>query len=327
MNIQMRAFSLLMALMLLIGMFSGSASAAGEIVYGIGFVNTNGLNFRQQPGTDSTILATANSGECVVVLGQEGEWYRVNYNLQVGYMSAAYLNVASAENAELGNGRVTGSSVNVRSGPSTDYPKTGTVSQGETCYIIGLNNGWYKILLNGSAGYIRSDFLELTECPYENRASSHSPQYYRGGKAIGTLPTGSTAAPAAVSYTGYATGAQIVEKAKQYLGTPYVYGGASPSGFDCSGFVYYVFGTFGISVGRTPAAQNGVGTYVAKSDLQPGDIVLFSGTGGSSGISHAGIYVGGGQFIHSPNSRSTVSFADLTTGYWSDHYYTGRHVV
>lgn len=328
MKIQMRAFSFLMALTLLIGIFSITASAdSGTLVSGIGFVNTNGLNFRQQPTVGSSILATANIGECVVVLGQEGEWYHVIYNLQTGYMNAAYLNVAAAENAELGNGSVTGSSVNIRSGPGTNYPKVKTANKGDSLYIIGLNNGWYKVLLDNSTGYIRSDYLELKEIPYENRASAQSPKYFRGGKAIGALPVNASRAASAVSYSGYATGAQIVEKAEQYLGTPYVYGGASPSGFDCSGFVYYVFGTFGISVGRVPSAQNSVGTYVAKSDLRPGDIVLFSGTGGSGGISHSGIYVGGGQFIHSPNSRSTVSFADLTTGYWSQHYYTARRVV
>lgn len=129
-----------------------------------------------------------------------------------------------------------------------------------------------------------------------------------------------------VSGASSATGAQILAKATEYLGTPYVYGGASPSGFDCSGFVYYVYGTFGISVGRTPDAQHSAGTTVDKANLQPGDIVLFANTY-SSGISHSGIYAGNGQFIHSPNSRSTVSYSDLTSGYWSEHFYCGVRVV
>lgn len=327
MNIHKRVAAMLLTLTLLAGSFSISAFASGSIVSGIGFITGSSLNLRMQPSTDSGVLATANANECVVILSQEGEWYHVNYNLQEGYMNAAYLNVSSAENAELGYGRVNGSSVNLRTGPDTSYPKAGTVNLGETCYIIGLNNGWYKVIYQSTTAYIRSDFVDLTEIPYENRASSNSPQYFRGGKSIGALPASASAgvssAPAA---QGYATGAQIVEKARQYLGTPYVYGGASPSGFDCSGFVYYVFGTFGYSVGRTPAAQNEIGSHVDKSDLQPGDIVLFAGTGGS-GITHSGIYVGGGQFIHSPNSRSTVSYSDLSSGYWSDHFYCGRRVV
>lgn len=330
MKFSTRAAAMTAALMIFCSNFSMKAHADdNSLVYGIGFVNATGLNLRQSPDTGSQVLTTANSGECIVVLGSENGWYKVSYNLQVGYMSADYLNVATAENAELGYGVVTGSGVNLRSGPGTSYNRVAVASQGEKCYIIGVNNGWYKVFYNNQTCYIRSDFLNLTEVPYENQASTSQPKYFRQGKAIGSLPTTSTSLGSSAgssSYTGTATGAQILTKAQSYLGTPYVYGGASPSGFDCSGFVYYVYGTFGISVGRTPAAQASAGTQVDKSSLQVGDIVLFSGTAGS-GITHAGIYAGNGQFIHSPNSRSTVSYSDLTSGYWSEHFYCGIRVV
>ena len=329
MKFSTRAAALTAALMIFCSSFSMKAHADDNgLVYGIGFVNATGLNLRQSPDTGSQVLTTANSGECIVVLGSENGWYEVSYNLQIGYMSADYINVATAENAELGYGVVTGSGVNLRSGPDTSYNRVATASQGEKCYIIGVNNGWYKVLYNNQTCYIRSDFLSLTEVPYENQASTSQPKYFRQGKAIGTVPTGSTSLSSSVtsSYSGTATGAEILSKAQSYLGTPYVYGGASPSGFDCSGFVYYVYGTFGISVGRTPAAQSSAGTQVDKASLQVGDIVLFAGTGGS-GITHAGIYAGNGQFIHSPNSRSTVSYSDLNNGYWSEHFYCGIRVV
>ena len=329
MKFSTRAAALTAALIIFSSSFSMKAHADdNSLVYGIGFVNATGLNLRQSPDTGSQVLTTANSGECIVVLGSENGWYKVSYNLQIGYMSADYINVAAAENAELGYGVVTGSGVNLRSGPDTSYNRVATASQGEKCYIIGVNNGWYKVLYNNQTCYIRSDFLSLTEVPYENQASTSQPKYFRQGKAIGTVPTGSTSLSSSVtsSYSGTATGAGILSKAQSYLGSPYVYGGASPSGFDCSGFVYYVYGTFGISVGRTPAAQASAGTQVDKASLQVGDIVLFAGTGGS-GITHAGIYAGNGQFIHSPNSRSTVSYSDLNSGYWSEHFYCGIRVV
>lgn len=92
-------------------------------------------------------------------------------------------------------------------------------------------------------------------------------------------------------------GKAIVKAAQQYLGVPYVYGGASPEvGFDCSGFVYYVFAKHGISLPRTADDQALVGTTVAKSDLRPGDLVFFSADGYE--INHVGIYVGNDEFIH-----------------------------
>lgn len=172
-------------------------------------------------------------------------------------------------------------------------------------------------------------FWSLTEFPYENKASSNSPKFFRQGKSTGIAPSaaalggGTSSEPSGT--TGSATGQQILDEAKKYLGIRYVYGGASPSGFDCSGFVYYVLKQFGFSPYRTPADQYNQGTAVSKADLQVGDIVFFANTAGR-GISHVGIYAGGGQFIHSPNSRSTVSFSDLSSGYWADHYYGARRM-
>ena len=83
--------------------------------------------------------------------------------------------------------------------------------------------------------------------------------------------------------------------------------------------------TLGYSPYRTPADQYLQGTYVSKANLQPGDIVFFHGTY-ASGISHVGIYAGNGQFIHAPNSRSVVSYSDLTTGYWANHYYGAKRM-
>ena len=144
MKFSTRAAALTAALMIFCSSFSMKAHADDNgLVYGIGFVNATGLNLRQSPDTGSQVLTTANSGECIVVLGSENGWYKVSYNLQIGYMSADYINVATAENAELGYGVVTGSGVNLRSGPDTSYNRVATASQGEKCYIIGVNNGWY----------------------------------------------------------------------------------------------------------------------------------------------------------------------------------------
>lgn len=325
MKIIRKILTLAVATLLSTAALSIPASAAGNIMYGIGFVNATSLRLRSQPDTSSATLAQAPNNDCVVVISKEGQWYKVRYNLQEGYMHESYLNVLTRENAELGYGKVVGDQVNLRSGPATSYPSVATAPNGAMCYILGLNEGWYKVTYEGKTCYIRSDFLELTEIPYENQASPNTPQYYRHGNAIG-------AAPAAAQTTSFdstpvsgASGSEILAEAQQYLGTPYVSGGASPSGFDCSGFVYYVLKQCGYAPYRTPADQYKQGTAVDKSSLQPGDIVFFAGTY-ASGISHVGIYAGGGQFIHSPNSRSTVSYSDLNSGYWAEHYYGARRM-
>ena len=332
MNFTKRLFALMLTLVLFVSCVAVPASAAGTIMYGIGFVNTTSLRLRSDATTNSKILDTAPKNDCVVVISKSGDWYKVNYNLQEGYMHKDYLNVLTRENAELGYGKVTGSGVNLRSGPSTSHRSVGTASKGSKCYILGLNDGWYKVIYNSTICYIRSDFVELTEIPYENKESANSPKFYRGGKSTGVAPSAaalngtSSGSSSGTTTPSSVTGAQILAEAQKYLGTPYVYGGASPAGFDCSGFVYYVLKQLGFSPYRTPADQYRQGTSVSKENLKVGDIVFFAGTY-ASGLSHVGIYAGNGQFIHSPNSRSTVSYSDLTSGYWANHYYGARRMA
>lgn len=307
-----------------------TASTSSGVKYGIAFVTGSGLRLRSDASTGSKILDSASKNEVVVVLSKHGDWYKVIYDLQVGYMSGDYLKVQTTGNAELGYGKFNAGSVNVRSGPGTSYSRVTSGSKGEKAYIIGINEGWYKIIFNGKIGYVRSDYLDLTETPYENKSSSKSPLFFRGGKSTGTEPSAEALNGGSSSNTGSSntgsestgsvTGNQIVSKAKQYLGVPYKWGGTTPSGFDCSGFVYYVLRSLGINASRTLVTMYSQGTKVAKSDLQPGDIVFFQNTY-KSGISHVGIYVGDGQFIHSPSSGKVVSYADLYSNYYVSHYY------
>ena len=124
----------------------------------------------------------------------------------------------------------------------------------------------------------------------------------------------------------------FVDTAKKYLGTRYVYGGAAPGGFDCSGFTMYVYKQHGYSLPHSASAQwqSGIGTRVYSiSELQPGDLVFFNDPSRSAGkaCSHAGIYVGNGQIIHSSSSRSKgVIISDLTSGYYNTYFVGGIHV-
>ena len=303
-----------------------SSSSSDGIMYGIGFVTGSGLRLRSTADTKGKTLDTASKNEVVVVISKHGDWYKVLYDLKEGYMHGDYLKVSKTENAELGYGKVTASAVNVRSGAGTAYSKVTQLKKGGKAYIVGINNGWYKVIAGKHVGYLRSDYLELTEAPYENKSSSKSPKFFRGGKSTGVKVsadalngTGSSSSSGSVS-TGKTTGDKIVAKAKQYLGVPYKWGGSDPSGFDCSGFVYYVLRSLGINVSRTQTAMYSQGTPVEKSKLKPGDVVFFENTY-KAGLSHVGIYVGDGQFIHAPSSGKVVSYANLNSDYYIAHYY------
>ena len=114
-------------------------------------------------------------------------------------------------------------------------------------------------------------------------------------------------------------GGQAVAIAEQYLGVPYVWGGASPSGFDCSGLTMYVYAQLGVSLPHNAAAQYGMGTPVPRDALEPGDLVFFDGLG------HVGIYVGGGSFIHAPHTGTVVQISSLS-GWYSDNYVGARRI-
>lgn len=123
-----------------------------------------------------------------------------------------------------------------------------------------------------------------------------------------------------------ARGEDIVELARKYMGTPYVWGGTTPSGFDCSGLVAYVFGKNGISVPRTTYNQINVGASVQPNKLRPGDLVFFDTDRKKSGPDHVGIYMGGGKFIHSPRPGSAVKVSSLSEGYYMDRWMGGRRI-
>ena len=322
--------SFALAVLVTISAFSFSVSAAdtGGIKEGVGFITASSLRLRSGPGTDTATLGYGYRDEAVVVLGKTGPWYHVLYNLTEGYMHESYLDVSAIENAELGYGKVNYTKVNMRSGPSTGYSRIGQSSQGDLAYIIGLNNGWYKVIWNDNICYIRSDYLTLTEVPYENRANAKSPLFFRHGKSTGTAVSAAALKASAnyignTSYSGKAD--SIVATAKQYIGVPYVWGGESPSGFDCSGFVQYIFKKNGISLNRTVVTQYKHGYAVSKSNLQPGDLVFFQNTY-SSGLSHIGIYIGNNQFIHASGSKG-VTISSLSNTYWASHYHSARRVL
>lgn len=129
---------------------------------------------------------------------------------------------------------------------------------------------------------------------------------------------------------GHATAREIkvdktIQQAKQYMGVPYVWGGTSPSGFDCSGFVHYVMLKNNIIIPRTTELQYNAGTWVSKSSLRPGDLVFF--TTYRPGPSHVGIYLGNNQFIHASSGAAKVTISDMSKAYYTQRYIGAKRVI
>jgi cell wall-associated NlpC family hydrolase/nucleoid-associated protein YgaU len=139
-----------------------------------------------------------------------------------------------------------------------------------------------------------------------------------GPVAAAPKPPAPKPVPAPVLASG-GGGETIVANAMKFAGYRYVFGGTSPAGFDCSGFVYYIHNHSGAPVGRGMWQQYNGGAHIAMSALQPGDTVFFANTY-MPGLSHDGIYIGGGQFIHAADERSGVTISSLYTSYWQAHY-------
>jgi cell wall-associated NlpC family hydrolase len=114
-------------------------------------------------------------------------------------------------------------------------------------------------------------------------------------------------------------GQAIVATAQRYVGYRYRFGGTSPAGFDCTGFVYYVLNKAGVPVGRNMYSQYNSGPRVSTANMQPGDLVFFSNTY-KRGLSHAGIYIGNGKFINAANESTGVTVSNLWSSYWASHF-------
>ena len=189
--------------------------------------------------------------------------------------------------------------------------------------VLETEGTWSKIKVNGKTGYVASKYLSDKKVDVTSRSEEIS----RGKQNTQTENTSSKNESNTQGTSSSASGNNIVAYAKKYMGYKYVSGGSSPStGFDCSGFTSYVYKQCGISISRSSSAQASNGTAVSKSNLQPGDLVIFNNRANTS-IGHVGIYIGGNTFIHAGNSGTGVITTSLSDSYYSARYVTGRRII
>lgn len=205
--------------------------------------------------------------------------------------------------------------VNLRKEPNTSSEIVSKLSLNMAVDVYSEEGGWSKVKVSGKEGYISSSLL--SDKKKETSRAAETPRTNES-TSIQTNEATTTTSSAPASKNG----GSVVETAKSYIGSSYVYGASGPSSFDCSGFTSYIYKQYGVSLNRTAAGQYSNGTAVSKDELQPGDLVMF----GKSGINHVGIYIGGGQMVHAANPSRGVTTDTINSGYYYNNYVGARRV-
>ncbi len=200
----------------------------------------------------------------------------------------------------LQSGVIKGNGVNFRAEPSLDSRVISVLKRGLKVVVIEKTEDWHKVqLANGQAGWVYRKFVELQPL---NQGNSRE-RFTR------------------------TTVNEIISYAENFLGITYVYGGASPRGFDCSGFTKYVFSKIGINLPHQAKQQIEKGAAIqSKTELLPGDLVFFK-TKGSNTVNHVGIYLGENRFIHASSGYGAVRISPLDSGYYFQRYVGARRLI
>ena len=221
-------------------------------------------------------------------------------------------------------GYVSAEGLIVRKEASTSSDELDSLSKNDKVEITGQVDGWYQIKLNGKTGYVSAKYISDTKV---TETTSRSGSTIKEKKVTPMeVDEKSEDSTTKTTTTNSEKGTSVVEYAKNYLGYKYVAGGSSPTtGFDCPGFTSYVYKNFGVTLSRSSKGQINNGVAVSKSDLQPGDIVVFNNSANTS-IGHVGIYIGGDNFIHAANPNQGVTITSLSSSYYSKRYVGARRV-
>jgi cell wall-associated NlpC family hydrolase len=320
-------------------------AASAETAVHSGEINGNMVRFRSGPGTTYSIIGTYNRGTALQITGSAQGWTQAIIDGVSGYVFSDYvkdtgvvpakagsaeggqasavlgqtgtepgsgqaaseqvsqtlgLNESSAEVTAPTDGYINGNGVRLRQAPSmTAAILNENLNTGNTARILGSSGDWTHVIVNGQEGFVYSAYV--TEGRYE--------------------PAGSIRRAA-----GSDLGKEIADYALSFLGTRYTWGGKSPAtGFDCSGFVQYVFSQFGYTTSSIANDVRNEGVHVDPADIQPGDVLCFYS--GNNYVGHVGIYIGDNTFVHAANSEIGVVTTSLAVGYYAQRGYEIRRII
>lgn len=260
------------------------------------------------PVINSLVINTLENESKIEISSEVNGWSYITSENIKGWVRTEIIEEKDAEEVEENSsqkiGYISGASINFREEANTSSNIISKLARNTQVRILKTEDGWSKIEYNGTKGYVSNQYISDKKVSTTSRSSVN-----RTAKAKTTTANVNEGTDTASQ--GNATGSEIVAYAKKYLGYKYVYGGSTPSGFDCSGFTSYVFKHFGYSLSRTSSAQASNGKAISKSELKAGDIICFARSSGSKTVGHVGIYIGGGQFIHAANSRKGVIISNV----------------
>ncbi len=277
-----------------------AASLTSTGAFGLYAAQTTGASVNLRTTAGGAVMTCLPQNAKLAVIDNSGDWYKVAAYGMTGYVSGQYVQGIPDCDFTLGTATVTcDTTVNVRSLPSTDGDVLASVSNGGVVWVVGVEKDWYKVTVGDVTGYMAAPYV------------------YINSRMTNSTSRGDSSEASALR-------SKVLSFAAKYLGTPYVYGGSSPSGFDCSGFTSYVYRNTVRSIPRTATSQRNALTSVSMSELQPADLVFF-GSGGA--ISHVGIYVGDGKFIHSPHTGSSIKYDTLWSGNYNRRFVSGGRVI
>ncbi len=270
-----------------------------------GTITGSTVNVRKGAGTSYSVIGKLVKGDVVDVIEQGATWTKISIGTRDGYVSNDYISVTSVAAAsskpKTVSGLITGSLVRIRAGASTESEILFEVPENTQVLIMDPSSSWMKVIYQGRIGYVSSDYIKVMDDAATSRSLS------------GSRPNSDAAAQAE----------QIIAYGKEFLGVKYKYGGSSPKGFDCGGFVKYVLAEFGYKLPMGATSQyntTSVLTHIKRSELMPGDLVYWRSRS-SKKIQHTGIYIGDNKFIHASSPGDVVKIDSMASGYYDKYYY------
>lgn len=273
---------------------------------------------------NSNTVDTVPYGTKVIVNGTSGQFYRVKYNDENYYIHSNFVigdmiykvekvdgNESVSSNESIYGTIISSTGLNLRAENSTDASVLTVLPKNAIVDILeDSNSEWVYVDYEGQKGYVTSEYVVI-----QKGVKPQQPEKIVEEEKV-------------VAVNGRTQ--EIISYAKKFIGVPYVWGGTNlNSGVDCSGFVYSVMKKNGVSLNRTSSSQVNNGYRVTKGELQASDLVFFDTSGPNNGrISHVGIYIGDGKFIHSSSGKTWgVTISSLSEAYYQRTYVTASRVV